>query len=43
MADFETLVNDVIAAQDVPGCVLVASNRDGTPLSHLSLSVIRTE
>ncbi|OAL50922.1 beta-lactamase/transpeptidase-like protein [Pyrenochaeta sp. DS3sAY3a] len=30
MADFETLINDAVAAQEIPGCVLVASNRDGS-------------
>jgi hypothetical protein len=29
MADFETAINDAIKAQDIPGCVLVSTNRDG--------------
>ncbi|KAF1946994.1 beta-lactamase/transpeptidase-like protein [Clathrospora elynae] len=30
MADFESFINDAVAAQDIPGCVLVATNRDGS-------------
>ena len=30
MADFETVVNDAIAAHEIPGCALVATNRDGS-------------
>jgi hypothetical protein len=30
MTDFETAINDAIKAQDIPGCVLVSTNRDGT-------------
>ncbi|KAH7345876.1 beta-lactamase/transpeptidase-like protein [Pyrenochaeta sp. MPI-SDFR-AT-0127] len=29
MADFETQISNAIATKDIPGCVLVASNRDG--------------
>jgi hypothetical protein len=37
MADFESAIHDAIKAQDIPGCVLVSTNRDGislTPSSH---------
>lgn len=30
MANFESAINNAIAAHDIPGCVLVASNRDGS-------------
>ncbi|KAI8940811.1 hypothetical protein NX059_002073 [Plenodomus lindquistii] len=30
MADFETAIKEAIAAHDLPGCALVASNRDGS-------------
>lgn len=30
MADFENAVQDAIAAQDIPGCVLTSTNGDGT-------------
>lgn len=30
MSDFETSINDAITAQDIPGCALVATNRDGS-------------
>jgi hypothetical protein len=33
MADFETLIQDAVVAQEIPGCALAATNRDGT--SHL--------
>jgi hypothetical protein len=29
MADFETAINDAIKEQDIPGAVLVSTNRDG--------------
>jgi hypothetical protein len=29
MADFETAINDAIKVQDIPGCVLASTNRDG--------------
>ncbi|RAR14327.1 beta-lactamase/transpeptidase-like protein [Stemphylium lycopersici] len=30
MASFETLINDAVAKEDIPGCALIATNRDGT-------------
>jgi hypothetical protein len=30
MADFERPIQDAVAAQELPGCVMVATNRDGT-------------
>jgi CubicO group peptidase (beta-lactamase class C family) len=30
MADFETAINEAIATHEIPGCVLVSTNRDGT-------------
>jgi hypothetical protein len=30
MADFENHIQDAIAAEEIPGCVLTATNRDGT-------------
>jgi CubicO group peptidase (beta-lactamase class C family) len=30
MADFETLIQDAVAVQEIPGCALVATDRDGT-------------
>jgi hypothetical protein len=30
MADFEKAINDAIAAEEIPGCALAATNRDGT-------------
>ncbi|KAF2854369.1 beta-lactamase/transpeptidase-like protein [Plenodomus tracheiphilus IPT5] len=30
MTDFESTINDAITAYDIPGCVLVASNRDSS-------------
>jgi hypothetical protein len=35
MADFETVINDTIAAHEIPGCALVATNRDGKYLFTL--------
>jgi hypothetical protein len=37
MADFETAINDAITAQEIPGCALISTNRDGNLLiaSHL--------
>jgi hypothetical protein len=29
MADFETAIQQAVDAQEIPGCVLVATNRDG--------------
>jgi hypothetical protein len=34
MADFETAINDAIAVQEIPGCALVSTNRDG--IVHVS-------
>ncbi|KAI4681346.1 uncharacterized protein J4E84_007582 [Alternaria hordeiaustralica] len=30
MADFETIINDAIAAQEIPGCALAVTSRDGS-------------
>ncbi|EMD92095.1 hypothetical protein COCC4DRAFT_174349 [Bipolaris maydis ATCC 48331] len=30
MADFEKAINDAIAAEEIPGCAVLATNRDGT-------------
>lgn len=34
MADFEKAIHEAVDAQEIPGCVLLASNRDGTPHSR---------
>lgn len=34
MADFETAIQSAVDAQEIPGCILLASNRDGTLLPH---------
>jgi len=36
MVDFENAIQEAIAAHDVPGCALVASNRDGTQVPTTS-------
>ena len=35
MADFETAIQQAVDVQDIPGCVLHATNRDGS--SHLAV------
>lgn len=35
MADFEKAINDAIAANEIPGCALMAINRDGTDALEL--------
>jgi hypothetical protein len=37
MTDFEGTVDAAIAAQEVPGCALASTNRDGTSLHIPSL------
>lgn len=34
MADFEASIQSAVDAQEIPGCVLFASNRDGTSPPH---------
>jgi hypothetical protein len=29
MVDFETAIQDAVAAQEIPGCALAATSRDG--------------
>jgi len=44
MTDFETKIKDAIAAKEIPGCVLAASDRDGKTLHiiccHISMLMV---
>jgi hypothetical protein len=40
MADFETAIQQAVDTKEIPGCVLYASNRDGTFSSLHTLPIL---
>jgi hypothetical protein len=44
MGEFEETIQAAVEAQDIPGCVLLSANRDGTtpsPLNNHQLTILR--